>query len=51
MMRSFGNRKATLSRYSQAGKEPNRGVAQQIEFSPAHDRVTLHGVTGLQGLP
>ncbi len=43
MMRSFGNRKATLSRYSQAGKEPNRGVAQQIEFSPAHDRVTLHG--------
>ncbi len=52
MMRSFGNRKATLRRDSQAGKDPNQGVvAQQIEFSPTHDRVTLHGVTGLQGLP
>jgi len=52
MLRSFGNRKATLRRDSQAGKDPNQGVvAQQIEFSPTHDRVTLHGVTGLQGLP
>lgn len=51
MMRSFGNRKATIRRYSQAGKGPNRSEAQQIEFSPAHDRVTLHGVTGIQGLP
>ncbi len=51
MMRSFGNRKATIRRYAQSGKDPNRSEAQQIEFSPTHDRVTLHGVTGIQGLP
>ncbi|MFK7777081.1 MAG: hypothetical protein QM501_03010, partial [Gimesia sp.] len=51
MMRSFGNRKATIRRYSQAGNGPTMSEAQQIEFSPANDRVTLHGVTGLQGLP
>ncbi|MCA9015727.1 MAG: hypothetical protein KDA77_10390, partial [Planctomycetaceae bacterium] len=51
MLRSFGNRKATLRRFSRVGSDPTQSVAQQIEFSPAHDRVTLHGVTGTQGLP
>ncbi|QDT40122.1 OstA-like protein [Gimesia alba] len=51
MMRSFGNRKATIRRFSRVGGVPNQSVAQQIEFSPTHDRVTLHGVTGIQGLP
>ncbi|MFI4850881.1 MAG: hypothetical protein ACIAZJ_17350 [Gimesia chilikensis] len=52
MMRSFGNRKATIRRYSRTGKTPSApNQAQQIEFAPSYDRVTLHGVTGLQGLP
>ncbi|QDV48154.1 hypothetical protein [Gimesia fumaroli] len=51
MLRSFGNRKATLRRFSRVGSDPTQSVAQQIEFAPAHDRVTLHGVTGIQGLP
>lgn len=52
MMRSFGNRKATIRRFKRGGKSPSPPVnAQQIEFAPAYDRVTLHGVTGLQGLP
>ena len=51
MFRSFGNRKATLRRFSRVGSDPNQSVAQQIEFAPAYDRVTLHGVTGIQGLP
>ncbi len=49
--RSFGSRKATLRRFSEAGSTPTMNVSQQIEFSPAHDRVTLHGVTVIQGLP
>ncbi|WP_417390585.1 hypothetical protein [Gimesia sp.] len=51
MLRSFGNRKATLRRFSHSGQNPQRVVSQQIDFSPSHDRVTLHGVTELQGLP
>ncbi|WP_417388435.1 hypothetical protein [Gimesia sp.] len=50
-LRSFGNRKATLRRFSRSGQTPTRSVSQQIEFSPSHDRVTLHGVTEIQGLP
>ena len=50
-LRSFGNRKATLRRYSPFRQSPTRSVSQQIEFSPSHDRVTLHGVTEIQGLP
>lgn len=52
MMRSFGNRKAMILRYNRTGKSSNvPSKAQQIEFAPSHDRVTLHGVTGIQGLP
>ncbi|QDU47847.1 hypothetical protein Pan110_01570 [Gimesia panareensis] len=52
MMRSFGNRKATIRRYSRTGKTSTTpSEAQQIEFAPSYDRVTLHGVTGIQGLP
>ncbi|WP_278465396.1 LptA/OstA family protein [Gimesia maris] len=50
-LRSFGNRKATLRRFSPFRQSPTRSVSQQIEFSPSHDRVTLHGVTEIQGLP
>ncbi|QDT88542.1 hypothetical protein [Gimesia algae] len=50
-LRSFGNRKATLHRFSPLRQSPTRSVSQQIEFSPSHDRVTLHGVTEIQGLP
>lgn len=50
-LRSFGNRKATLRRFSRSGQTPTRSVSQQIEFSPSYDRVTLHGVTEIQGLP
>lgn len=52
MMRSFGNRKATILRYNRTGKSSNvPSKAQEIEFAPTYDRVTLHGVTGIQGLP
>lgn len=50
-MRSFGNRNATIRRFSRVGSTPTMQVSQQIEFSPAHDRVTLHGVSVIQGLP
>lgn len=50
-MRSFGNRKATLRRYSKGGNGPTMNESQEIEFAPTYDRVTLHGVTVIQGLP
>ena len=51
MLRSFGNRKATIRRLSKTGSTPTMNVSQQIDFSPSHDRVTLHGVSVIQGLP
>jgi len=49
MMRSFGNRNATIRRLSKTGGVPDTNVAQQIDFSPSHDRITLHGVSVIQG--
>ncbi|MCH9654023.1 MAG: hypothetical protein K0U86_11150 [Planctomycetes bacterium] len=51
MMRSFGNRNATIRRLSKTGNSPDINVAQQIDFSPSYDRITLHGVSVIQGQP
>lgn len=50
VLRSLGNRKATIWRQERPGGEPSAADAQRMEFVPSRNQLKLDQTTGLQGL-
>ncbi|MBW3542792.1 MAG: LptA/OstA family protein, partial [Planctomycetes bacterium] len=50
ILRSDGNRKATIWRQTEPGASPSDAQAQRMEFIPSRKQLKLVGTSGLSGL-
>ncbi len=49
ILRSLGNREATIWRQLEVGAQHQRSDAKSIHFNPSQNRMELHGATGVDG--